>query len=256
MADIGTRTPLLDSFKRGDAAREIRMLAATGSLAPRAVEQVELLLLLREDPDAEVAAAAEKTLEGLSPDRVAGFLATSEASAEAQAYFAARGITPAAAPNGDADLPLLDADADEASPPAEEREDSTLQRLAGLSIAKRIGVAMKGTREERAILIRDPNRIVTAAVLSSPKMTETEIAGIARMGSVSEDVLRTIANNRGWLKNYSVILGLVKNAKTPVALSMNLMARLSEKDLRMLSTDRNVPDALRVNARKKLVLNK
>ena len=151
---------------------------------------------------------------------------------------------------------MLDAGADEAPPPAEEREESTLQRLAGLSIAKRIGVAMKGTREERAILIRDPNRIVTAAVLSSPKMTETEIAGIARMGSVSEDVLRTIANNRGWLKNYSVTLGLVKNAKTPVALSMNLMARLSEKDLRMLSTDRNVPDALRVNARKKLVIDK
>ncbi len=256
MADIGARTPLLDSFKRGDAARDIRMLAATGGVAPRAFEQVEILLLLRGDPDAEVAATAETTLQSLEPTRVAAFLARPEASPEAQAYFAARGITPAAGPAGEADLPLLDAGADEAPPPAEEREESTLQRLAGLSIAKRIGVAMKGTREERAILIRDPNRIVTAAVLSSPKMTETEIAGIARMGSVSEDVLRTIANNRGWLKNYSVTVGLVKNAKTPVALSMNLMARLSEKDLRMLSTDRNVPDALRVNARKKLVIDK
>ena len=256
MADIGTRTPLLDSFKRGDAARDIRMLAAAGGVAPRAFEQVEILLLLRSDPDAEVAATAEKTLHSLDPGGVAAFLARPEASPAAQSYFAARGITPAAGPAGEGDLPLLDTGADEAPPPAEEREESTLQRLAGLSIAKRIGVAMKGTREERAILIRDPNRIVTAAVLSSPKMTETEIAGIARMGSVSEDVLRTIANNRGWLKNYSVTLGLVKNSKTPVALSMNLMARLSEKDLRMLSTDRNVPDALRVNARKKLVLDK
>jgi hypothetical protein len=104
---------------------------------------------------------------------------------------------------------------------------------------------MKGNREERAILIRDPNRIVTAAVLSSPKMNDTEVASIAKMQNVSEDVLRTIAHNRAWLKNYSVVLAVVKNPKTPVALSMNLMARLSEKDLKLLSTDRNVPDALR-----------
>ena len=138
--------------------------------------------------------------------------------------------------------------------PVEEREDSTLQRIAGMNVAKRIALAMKGTREERAILIRDPNRIVTAAVLSSPKMTETEIAAIARMANVSEDVLRTICNNRAWLKNSAVALSLVKTPKTPVALSMNLLARLNDKDLRMMSTDRNIPDALRVTARKKAVI--
>jgi hypothetical protein len=115
---------------------------------------------------------------------------------------------------------------------------------------------MKGTREERGILIRDPNRIVTSAVLSSPKMSDSEIASIARMANVSDDVLRTICNNRAWLKNYSVALSLTKNPKTPVALSMNLLNRLSEKDLRMLSTDRNVPDALRVCARKKIVFDR
>jgi ABC-type lipopolysaccharide export system ATPase subunit len=61
---------------------------------------------------------------------------------------------------------------------------------------------------------------------------------------------------RAWMKNYNVVAALTRNPKTPVALSMNLLARLTEKDLRMLSTDRNVPDVLRVSARKKLVLNK
>lgn len=250
--DLGTRTPLLDSFKRGDAARDIRLLAAAGGLAPRALEQVEILLLLRADADAEVAATAERTLESLDAAGVAGFLARPEASAEAHAYFAARGIGPAAAPSGDGERPLVDTGGDE--PAVQEREDSTLQRIAGMNVARRIALAMKGTREERAILIRDPNRIVTAAVLSSPKMTETEIAGIARMANVSEDVLRTICNNRAWLKNYAVALSLVKNPKTPVALSMNLLARLNDKDLRMMSTDRNIPDALRVTARKKIVI--
>ena len=254
--DIGTRTPLLDAFKRGDAARDIRMLAATGGLAPRAFEQVELLLLLRGDDDPEVATTAEKTLQGLDRDGVAAFLARQEASAEAKAYFETRGIAPGATPSGEDDPPLVDTSVEEPPPPSDEREESTLQRIAGLSVAKRIAVAMKGTREERAILIRDPNRIVTSAVLSSPKMTDTEVAGIARMANVSEDVLRTICHNRAWLKNYSVALSLVKNPKTPVALSMNLMVRLNDKDLRTLSTDRNVPDVLRVMARKKLVLDK
>ena len=87
-------------------------------------------------------------------------------------------------------------------------------------------------------------------------MSDTEVAAIAKMQNVSEDVLRTIANNRAWLKNYSVVLAVVKNPKTPVALSMNLMARLSEKDLKLLSTDRNVPDVLRTQAKRKMAVEK
>ena len=115
---------------------------------------------------------------------------------------------------------------------------------------------MKGSREERAILIRDPNKIVAAAVLSSPKLTEIEVESIARMANVSEDVLRIIAANRAWMKNYQVALALTKNPKTPVAVSMNLLARLNERDLKTISTDRNVSDVLRMTARKKLVMDK
>jgi len=94
------------------------------------------------------------------------------------------------------------------------------------------------------------------AVLSSPKLTISEIEAFARAGNVGEDCLRVIAMTRAWMKNYNVAVALTRNPKTPVALSMNLLSRLSEKDLRTLSTDRNVPDVLRVSARKKLVLNK
>jgi hypothetical protein len=240
--DIGTRTPLLESFRRGEAPPDVRLVAAQGGLPTRASEQMEILLLLRRDDDAQVAATAQKTLEGLDRLGVAAFLARPEASDDARAFFAQLGVAPVAAANGAADAPLVDTADLDAEPATDgERDESTLQRIAGMNVAKRMALAMKGTREERGILIRDPNRIVTAAVLSSPKMTETEIAGIARMANVSDDVLRTIANNRAWLKNYSVALSLVKNPKTPVALSMGLLARLSEKDLRMLSTDRNVP---------------
>jgi hypothetical protein len=112
---------------------------------------------------------------------------------------------------------------------------------------------MKGTKEMRAILIRDPNKMISASVLSSPKLTEQEVESFARMATLPEDVLRTIAQNRVWLKNYGVLLGLTKNPKTPLALSMNMMARLNTRDMAQLSVDRNVPEALRIAARKKSV---
>jgi hypothetical protein len=245
-------SPLLDTFKRGEANRELKLYAAQAAVAPRAQEQLELLVMLSDDSDPEIAATAQKTLASIPVNELSAILA-GDVSPDTRARFAAKGVHPAGTPPA-GDAPLIDGSPDVDSGPEGEEPQSALQRIAALNVAKRIALAMKGNREERAILIRDPNRIVTAAVLSSPKMNDTEVAAIAKMQNVSEDVLRTIANNRAWLKNYTVVLAVVKNPKTPVALSMNLMARLSEKDLKLLSTDRNVPDALRTQARRKMVI--
>ena len=124
-----------------------------------------------------------------------------------------------------------------------------------MNFPQRIRAAMKGTREQRAILIRDPNKLICASVLSSPKVSVPEVESFARMQNVSEDVLRIIGHNRAWLKSYGVILALTKNPKTPLALSMQLMTRLTTKDLAKLSVDRNVPEALRISSRKKVASN-
>jgi hypothetical protein len=267
--DIGLRTPLLDLFRRGEVPRDIRLLAAQGALAPRAYEQLALLMLLVGDEDAEIARVADATIDSISRESLAAFLAYPTVSNEVRGFFAARGIEPAAEPPPDVAVPDAAAPLVDNSPDPEpvvqaegaDQEDvknqtSALQKIAALNVAQRLALAMKGTREERAILIRDPNKIVGAAVLSSPKMSENEIESIARMANVSEDVLRIIAQNRAWTKNYSVIWSLTKNPKTPVAISMNMLSRLNDKDLRTISTDKNVPDVLRITARKKLVLDK
>jgi hypothetical protein len=98
--------------------------------------------------------------------------------------------------------------------------------------------------------------MIAAAAMSSPKMTDQDIEAIAGMASVTDDVLRMIARNRTWLKNYKVVLRLCKNPKCPVAISMNLLPRIMEKDLVQLSTDRNVPEPVRIAARKKVVQNR
>jgi len=147
--------------------------------------------------------------------------------------------------------PLASSD-DEAD---DEERQSGRQALASMNFPQRLKTAVKGTREQRAILIRDPNKLIASSVLSSPKVSVPEVESFARMQNVSEDVLRIIAGNRAWLKSYGVVLALTKNPKTPLAMSMNLMNRLTTKDLQKLSVDRNVAEALRISARKKCVAN-
>ena len=256
--DVGLRSPLLDFFKRGEVAKDVRLLAARGALAPRAHEQVALLAILTDDGDPEVRGAAEATLASIPTDSLAAFLGRSDVSEGLREFFRTRGIEPA--PAGEAgDQPLIDAEP-EAEPIVEEEGDaareSASQRLGTMNVAERMKVAMKGTKEERAILIRDPNKLVSASVLSSPKLTESEVESFAKMANVSEEVLRVIGMNRAWVKNYGVIAALTRNPKTPLSVSMNFVQRLNERDLKMISLDRNLQEPLKVAVRKRLTSDK
>ena len=252
-------TPLLDFFKRGEVARDIRLLAAQGTLAPRAHEQLAILVLLLEDTDREIRQVADATLSSIPIEALQTFLGRSDVPIGLREFFGDRGVFPAEIPaiEIDVDEPLIDLAPVEGTVDEETEADreSIVQKLAQMSFTDRLKAAMKGTKEMRAILIRDPNKMISAAVLSSPKVTEQEAAGFARMASVSDDILRAIGHNRAWMKSYNVVVGLVRNPKTPVAMSLNLLARLQDRDVQQLSVDRNVPEPLRIAARKKVVAN-
>lgn len=257
--DAGIRSPLIEALRRPDAPREVRLEAAHGLVAPRGVEQLALLMLLVDDDDPDVRSAAARTLDALPPAAVAATVARSDATAEMVRFFAARGVVAADAAS-ESEAPLVDADADPAwrgdddeTAATADPDLSVTQQIQQMSIVQRVRAAMKGSREMRAILIRDPNKLVASAVLSSPKLTLGEVEAFAKMANVTEDVLRAIATNRAWVKNYGVTLGLTRNPKTPVALSLTLMNRLVERDVKVVATDRNVPEPLRLAARKKLV---
>jgi hypothetical protein len=245
-------TPLLDFFKRGEAERDVKLQAAQGTLAPRAHEQLAILVLLLEDPDREIRETADDTLNKIPVEALETFLARPDVPVDLREFFGDRGIFPAEIPpiEVDFDDPLIDMGEGD-----EEVRLSGTQELAAMSFPQRLKCAVKGTREQRAILIRDPNKLICASVLSSPKVSVPEVEAFAKMQNVSEDVLRIIGQNRAWLKSYGVILALTKNPKTPLAMSMQLMNRLTTKDLAKLSVDRNVPEALRIQSRKKVVAN-
>lgn len=125
---------------------------------------------------------------------------------------------------------------------------SILNRIMKMGMKDRVKLAMKGDREARNILIRDPNRIVAQAVVQNPRITEQEIEKIAAMRSVSEDILRKIANDRQWARSYTVVHNLARNPRTPAANVMNILSRLQLKDLAALSKNKNVSDAVRRQA--------
>jgi hypothetical protein len=254
--DVGVKTPLIDFFRRGEAARDVRLQAAQGALATRAHEQMALLVLLTGDGDAEIAAAANATLGMIPPATLAAYLARPEVTEDMRTFFAERGVAPAQEAAAEADKPLVDTAEDPEIADDEDDEKSAMQRLQEMSVPQKMSRATKGTREERAILIRDPNKLISVAVLSSPKLTDSEVEAIAKMSSVSDEILRIISNNRNWMKNYVVVSALARNPKTPLPISMNLLNRLNEKDLKVLSTNRNVPEVLRTTARKKVVIDK
>ncbi len=248
--------PLLDFFRRGEAALDMRLLAAQGVLAPRAHEQIAILVLLVDDKDPEVRQTAMATIDRIPAEALRAYLGRSDVPVGIREFFGDRGVFPAEIPLITADDPLIDVpdDADINLEAGDDASETMLQKLQKMNITQRLKAAMRGSREVRAVLVRDPNKIVAAAVLSSPKVTDSEVEGFAKMATVSEDVLRTIGMNRAWLKNYAVVLALTKNPKCPVGLSLNLLNRLNDRDLNGVSTDRNVPDPLRTAARRRVVL--
>jgi hypothetical protein len=239
--------PLLECFVRGEVDPEVAMLAAQGALAPRADEQLAILVYLVTHDETHVATVANQTIASLPVEAVAGLLARQDTSEKVLAFFAARGIVPGKVATEDTDAPLVDTGDDVA---VEAEPEKVVTMLQAMTVPQRLKLAMKGSREQRAVLVRDPNRMIAAAVLSSPKLAQTEVEAFARMANVSEEVLRTISMNRSWMRKLAVAAALVKNPKTPASISLHLLPRIPQRDVKSLATDRNVPEALRLNAKK------
>lgn len=120
-----------------------------------------------------------------------------------------------------------------------------IRRIMLMKVKDRIKLAMKGDREARSILIRDSNKVVAIAVIHNPRITDKEVEGIASMRTVNDEVLRLIATNRGWARQYPIILNLARNPRTPLPTAITILPRLYTRDLKALGQNRNISDAVR-----------
>jgi hypothetical protein len=122
---------------------------------------------------------------------------------------------------------------------------SPVQKIARMKVGERVQLAYRGSREERFILIRDGAKIVSSAVLESPKITESEVESFASMRNVGEHVLRIISRKRKFMRRYVIKRLLTANPRCPIDVAMPLVKQLLLADLRYLTMNRDVSDTVR-----------
>jgi len=233
-------SPLFALFHAGDTELDLRRLAAAGGLMPQERDDVALLIILTGDRDPGVARMARTTLAGRARDlvqQVAGDLGIDPGPLPPM---------PAAQP---AQAPVIP------DPEGDATTDSVRARVQAMSVPERLLLALRAGRPERSVLAGDASKAVALAVLSNPGLHEAEVEALARLSQVHEDLLRAIAAQRAWVRHYGVVVALIRNPRTPAAISLNLLPRLLERDLRLASTDRNIPDIVRMTARRKLLVS-
>ena len=125
------------------------------------------------------------------------------------------------------------------------QRESTITKIAKLKVGERVKLAMLGNKEERNVLIRDASKVVSSAVLASPKLTDQEAEMIAGMKNVQESVLRDLHRTRKFMKNYNVVKNLINNPRCPLDLSLGMVKLLMVNDLKGLSMNKNVPETLK-----------
>ena len=244
LAEIGNKLAALE-------ASPVAATAATEEEAPDEVVEGTVIKYLEENA-AELAAEKDKPFQpiGMSLDEAGG-----EAAAEVGPQLAA--ATGGASADAAAGKPAASAAVKTAASVAavkakkqpaagvEERRDSVLQKISKLDIRGRITLAMRGSKEDRSILIRDSTKLVAIAVLESPKVSDGEVEKFALQKNVLEAVLRAIPLKRRFAKNYNIMRNLVQNPRTPLDLSLGLMKNLLIHDLKNLSGNKEVSDTIR-----------
>ena len=228
VAEIAKRLSAFETHKDGDSSEP-----------PDEVVEVAIVKFLEENA-AELAVEKDKAFVPIAPthDEVAAIgnepVALTDAEKGAQAKVAADAAEQAEFAKK---RPVV------GGPSA--RRDSALQKIAKLNITGRIALAMRGNKEERSILIRDSTKLVSLAVLDSPKVSDGEVEKFALQKNVLEAVLRAIPMRRKYAKNYSIMRNLVFNPRTPLDLSLGLMKNLLIHDLKNLSGNKEVSDTVR-----------
>lgn len=270
---------LADRFAGKDAALELLLLnsstpdATVARLAPAVsqklveiVRQNELRLLRHDDIIRSLCrnpSALASTVDGACDFCVRNGVKLFDVPQIVEAYQRVHGVDPTATPPAPEETAggliaefhgeLGEERGEEGRPPEtaeEERKKLTItQRILRMSVSEKIKLATLGNKEARTLLLRDANKLVCMAAVTSPRITEGEIMTLANSKTTNAEVLRHIYGNRELLRNYGLKLSLVKNPKVPLPTALRFLQTLQERDIKELARDRNVPNTIQAQAK-------
>ncbi len=217
--------------------------ASAGEAPPSSDEHDEVVTVYLKDHAADIATEGDKPFQAIGG--VVELLG--------QDYFpvmASAEIPQPAVPTPPADTAPAKPAGNHGKPPGEPKRENTLQKINRLDVKGRIQLALKGSKEERSILIRDGTKVVALAVLEAPKLSDGEVEKFASQKNVLEAVLRQIPLKRRFMKNYIVVRNLCANPRTPLDLGLGLMKNLLIQDLKNISANKEVSETIRKLAMK------
>lgn len=233
-------------LRRRDAPR--RILAW---LARRVPPDLQEILLLRQDAIVEEPAILQALEEN---PQVSGY--SQRRIAEYREHLLPRQRT--AAPVAESEpMEMADEELEEALaaarelPAAGEVEEKTglsEGQIRQLPVPARLKLTRGAPRSLRTILLRDTNSQVAVSVIINNSLSDQEVEQTATNRAVVEEVLEAIAKKREWVNRYTVTKALAWNPRTPLPTALRMIPKLAVRDLRELSRDRNVPDAVRSTA--------
>lgn len=134
--------------------------------------------------------------------------------------------------------------------PGEDDATNLHALIQQMSVFQKVKLARLGNKEARGLLVRDRNKVVAVASISSPKISDSEVVAVAGSRNVCDEVLRIISNNRQWTRNYQVKLALSSNPRTPQPTAMKFVNFLQDNDLRHMMKSKDVPSAVSMHARR------
>ncbi|MFA5624239.1 MAG: hypothetical protein WC966_04155 [Bradymonadales bacterium] len=122
----------------------------------------------------------------------------------------------------------------------ESRRLSKWQMISKMSPPQKVRLATLGGREERTLLLRDSQKIVYMAAIQSPRLSLSEVNGIASSKAVSNEIIAYIAGRKEWTRYYPVVLALVNNPKCPVADALGFLKTIRPNDLKAIQRSKSV----------------
>jgi len=131
--------------------------------------------------------------------------------------------------------------------------ESLFVRIRKLPVPARVKLALTGNKEARQILARDAVKLVQGCVLRNPRFTLEEALAMAKNRSLGGELLKAIADERDWVRNYSIRLALVQNPKTPLQTALGLLHGIQERDMRLIAKSKNVASVLQAQAKRNLL---
>jgi len=259
---VGDAT-IVDLARHGDA-RAVDLIAQNEQRLLRAPDIVAAMYanprarMSTVDRAVELAIRNQVRVEGIAAwDELAKLILSgggggpTDDAAFAQAVRGISELDDGALTQGDAEALQVGADG-ELLPQAPPELDDKKIPIGKLSVPAKIRLAAIGNAFARAVLIRDPMRMVATAAIKSPGVTEIEAARYAGNAQLADDVIRYIAGRRDWTRLYSIKLHLIMNPKAPLPDVARMLPHLREKDLRNVSKSKGVSSAVAAQARKLL----